>query len=259
MIDQRVLIVDDEQRTLMFLRESLVVAGLNADFTCASSAQEALKAFAQHHFSIVILDVRLADMNGLDLLRRLRELDAGVPVIMVSAYSDAGVEAAARSLGAHSFFRKPFGFDEFTNAVASALRESAKGANGGRSALGWDAQFVHRQLTALLRDTGAQSVLLINRQGAIIARVGEAAPLSEIVAAPAGNQTSVFNFAYYQGKTHDIYSADVRHGISLSLVFDRNQPSSRIGLVLQYTRRAVQELASNLEAARPLQTAVQPA
>lgn len=259
MIDQRVLIVDDEQRTLMFLRESLVVAGLDAELTCASSAEEALQAFAQHHFNVVILDVRLADMDGLELLKRLRQSDPAVPVIVVSAYRDADIEVTVRSLGAYDFFRKPFGFDEFTTAVSNALHDSVEQANRARPASGWDAQFIHRQLTALLRDTGAQSVMLVNSDGAVLARVGETSALYDVAPAPATSQTSVFNFAYYQGKTHDIYSADVGNGISLSLIFDRSQPSSRIGLVLQYTRRAVQELAASVQASTPLQTTAQSA
>ena len=259
MIDQRVLIVDDEKRTLMLLRESLAVAGLNAQVTCASSAEEALQAFAQHHFSVVILEIRLADMDGLELLKRLRHSDPDVPVIIVSAYQDAELEAKARALGVYGLFRKPFGFDEFAGAVSNALRDSVKETNGARPAAGWDTPFIRRQLTTLWRDTGAQSVLLVNGDGTVVVRVGEPNVPTEVAPAPAVSQTSVFNFAYYQGKTHDIYSADVGNGISLSLVFDRNQPSSRIGLVLQYTRRAVQELAASVQASTPFQTTRLPA
>jgi hypothetical protein len=93
----------------------------------------------------------------------------------------------------------------------------------------------------------------------VVARVGVENDSYEVLPVPAPNQASVFNFAYHQGKTHDIYSAEVANGLRLSLVFDRNQPSSRIGLVLQYTRRTVQELtsvvglteAATLSAARP--------
>jgi CheY-like chemotaxis protein len=244
MVDQQILIVDDEQRTLMFLRESLIVAGLNANFTCVLSAEEALKAFAQRTFDVVILDIRMAGMDGLQLLERLREMYPGVRVIVVSGYQDAEIEARTRKLGVYGFFRKPFAFDEFTGAVASALHDAAKGAGRAHPPLsGWNTQFVQRQLTALMRDTGAQCVLLTNG-GTVVARVGDANGFQDVVPAPVTSQESVFNFAYHQGKTHDIYSADVGNGMRLSLVFDRNQPSSRIGLVLQYTRRTVQELAA---------------
>ncbi len=248
MTDQRVLIVDDEQRTLMLLRESLVVAGLDAEFVCAMSAEEALKAFAQRPFDAVVVDVRMSGMDGLELLARLRQADPTTPVIVVSAYNDLEVEDQVRKLGAYGFFHKPFAFDEFTSAVSSALRDAVKNKNASRThpMADWQAQFVQRQLTALMRDTGAQCVLLTNGGGAVVARVGVENGGYEALPVPVPNQASVFNFAYHQGKTHDIYSAEVANGLRLSLVFDRNQPSSRIGLVLQYTRRAVQELTSVL-------------
>lgn len=248
MPDQRVLIVDDEQRTLMFLRESLIVSGLNAETTCVSSAEEALQAFAEQPFDVVIADMRLAGgMDGLQLLERLGQMYPSLRAILVSAYQDPKTEAAARKLGVYHYFRKPFAFEEFTSVVAKALREAAMDVNHPRLVVDWRSQFIQRQLTALLRDTGAQCVLLTDGDGKVVARAGEANGFDGPWPAPSARQETAFNFAYHQSKTHDIYSADVSNGMCLSLAFDRNQPSTRIGLVLQYTRRAVQELATALE------------
>ena len=248
MSDQRVLIVDDEQRTLMFMRESLVVAGLNAEFVCVSSAEDALQVFGQQPFDVVILDVRLSGMNGLQLLEHLREMYSGARVILVSAYQDTNIEASARALGAYHFFRKPFAFEEFTGTVANALREASMDMNRSQRAADWPTRFIHRQLTALMRDTGAQGVLLTNSNGAVIAGIGSTDGFDEPKLVPVANGEPAFNFAYHQSKTHDVYSAEVGNGMRLSLVFDRNQPGSRIGLVLQYTRRTVQEISTALSA-----------
>ncbi len=252
MADQRVLIVDDEQRTLMFMRESLVVAGLNAEFVCVSSAEDALQVLGQQPFDVVILDVRLFGMNGLQLLEHLREMYSDARVILVSAYQDANIEASARALGAYRFFRKPFAFEEFTGTVANALREASMDVKRSQRAAdpegvdSWPAQFIRRQLTALMRDTGAQGVLLTNSSGAVIAGIGSTNGFDELKLVPVANGGPAFNFAYHQSKTHDVYSAEVGNGMRLSLVFDRNQPGSRIGLVLQYTRRTVQEISTAL-------------
>ena len=246
MSDQRVLIVDDEQRTLMFMRESLVVAGLNAEFVCVSSAEEALQVFGQQTFDVVILDVRMSEMNGLQLLEHLREMDSGARVILVSSYQDASIEASASALGVYHFFRKPFAFEEFTGTVANALHEASMDMNRSQRAADWPTQFIHRQLTALMRDTGAQGVLLTDRYGTVIAGIGSTNGFDELKLVPAANGEPAFNFAYHQGKTHDVYSAEVGNGMRLSLVFDRNQPGGRIGLVLQYTRRTVQEISTAL-------------
>ena len=248
MPDQRVLIVDDEQRTLLFLRESLIVSGLNVETACVSSAEAALQAFAQQPFDVVITDMRLeGEMSGLQLLERLSQMCPNLRAIVVSAYQDSKLEAAAREMGVCHFFRKPFALDEFTGAVALALREATMDADRPRLVVGWRSQFIHRQLTALLRDTGAQCAFLSDGDGKVVARVGESNGFDGPWPAPAATPEPAFNFAYYQGKTHDLYSAEVGHGLRLSLAFDRNQPSSRIGLVLQYTRRTVQELAVALD------------
>jgi len=241
---QRVLIVDDEQRTLLFLRESLAVSGLNAETACASSAEEALRTFALRPFDVVITDMRLAGgMNGLQLLERLSRMHPNLRAIVVSAYRDSKLQAAARELGVHHYLQKPFAFDEFTGAVAQALREASMDGNTPRLVIDWRSQFIHRQLTSLLRDTGAQCVLLTGGDGQVIARVGEANGFDGPWPIPSTNGEPTFNFAYHEGKTHDLYSAEVACGVWLSLAFDRNQPGSRIGLVLQYTRRTAQELA----------------
>ncbi len=243
MPEQRVLIVDDEQRTLLFLRESLIVSGLNAETTCLSSAEEALQAFAVKPFEVVVTDVRLADMNGIQLLERLRQMRPGLRTILVSGCQDAELEAAARQHGIYHYFRKPFAFDEFTGVVASALREAAMDQNH-RTAENWPAQFVRQQLTTLMRDTGAQGALLAGLDGVTLAQVGDTNGYNGAWPDPAGVPGPMFNFAYHQGKTHDVYLADIGNGLRLSLIFDRKQPSSRIGLVLQYIRRAAQELGN---------------
>jgi len=244
MPDQRVLIVDDEQRTLLFLRESLVAFGLNVETTCVSSAEEALEAFNQQPFDVVIADVLLQEMTGLQLLERLRQSNPNLRVILVSGYRSPKLEATAHALGVYRYFQKPFALDEFTSVVTNALREAAMDVSQPRPIGDRHDQFIHRQLTALMRDTGAQCVLLTDHCGSIIAQVGKADNFDGPLPVPATGPDAAFNFAYHQGKTYDFYSADVGNGMRLNLIFDRNQPGSRIGLVLQYTRRAVQELAA---------------
>jgi DNA-binding response OmpR family regulator len=247
MPNQRVLIVDDEQRTLMFLRESLVVSGLTAETICVSSAEQALQALDEQPFDVVITDVRLAGgMSGLELLEKLRRLYPNLRSILVSAYEDAETMTMARELGVYHCFRKPFAFDEFTDVVADALREATMELNPSHLTVDWSTQVIHRQLTDLMRDTGAQCVLLTKNDGAVVARVGDTVCFQGPWPVPTTSQGPAFNFAYQQGKTHDVYSADVSQDMRLSLAFDRNQPSGRIGLVLQCTRRAVQELATAL-------------
>jgi len=118
--------------------------------------------------------------------------------------------------------------------------------NRSQRAADWPKQFIQRQLTTLARDTGARGVLLVDSRGDVIAGIGSTNGFDEFKLIPVANGEPAFNFAYHQSKTHDVYSAEVGNGMRLSLVFDRNQPGSRIGLVLQYTRRTVQEISTAL-------------
>ena len=172
---------------------------------------------------VVITDVRLTGgMSGLELLGKLRRLYPNLRSILVSAYEDSETMAMARELGVYHCFRKPFAFDEFTGVVANALREAAMELNPSHLNVDWSTQVIHRKLTDLMRDTGAQCVLLTKNNGAVVARVGDAVCLQGPWPIPTTSQGPAFNFAYQQGKTHDVYSADVGQDMRLSLAFDRN-------------------------------------
>ena len=181
-------------------------------------------------------------MDGLELVERLRPLYPCVRAIIVSGHADAASQAAAQRLGVFHYFRKPFALDEFTGVVADALREAAMDVNNSSGTRERHVQLIHHQLLALKRDTGAQAAILTDRDGMMIAHVGDMNGFEKPLTGAAASPGNAFNFVYHQGRTHDIYLADIGNGMRLSLVFDRNQPGSRIGFVLQYTRRAAQGL-----------------
>src|SRR5580765_3532405 len=124
------LVVDDDAGSSGLLRE--VFVGEGYDVVLASSGTAALDLAAAQPFDIVLSDVQMPDVDGIEVLRRIRRLTPAPTVILVTAYGT--IETAIRALheGAFDYVRKPFKLDEVRLCVERAmerrrLREAAKG------------------------------------------------------------------------------------------------------------------------------------
>lgn len=130
----RILVVDDEPRIRRFLRLALEAAGY--DVVEAASGAEALKAAVTAAPALVILDLGLPDMDGKDVISRLRAWSQ-VPVIILSARDNETEKIAALDLGADDYVEKPFSIGELTARMRSALRHRVK-AEGGLATISVD-------------------------------------------------------------------------------------------------------------------------
>lgn len=120
----RILVVDDEKTLRHFLRLNLEDQGY--EVTEAADGQTALNFIEQQHFDVALVDLRLTDMDGLAIVRRLRQLAPTTSVIILTAYAtlDSAVEALRQ--GAHDYLTKPFDTSELLASVADGLaRQSA--------------------------------------------------------------------------------------------------------------------------------------
>jgi two-component system KDP operon response regulator KdpE len=116
----RVLVIDDEPAIRRFLRVSLAAQGylvLEAD-----SGESGYALLQRNTVGVVILDLGLPGVSGLDILKRLRESGSSVPVIVLSSRSDEGGKVAALDMGADDYVTKPFGMDELLARIRAAVR-----------------------------------------------------------------------------------------------------------------------------------------
>lgn len=116
-----ILIVDDEPRYLRLLSYNLESSGYRV--IAAATGQEALEAAASRNPDLVLLDLRLPDLDGYEVCRRIREFSA-VPIIMVTARGEERDKVGGLRLGADDYITKPFGALELLARVEAVLRRS---------------------------------------------------------------------------------------------------------------------------------------
>jgi two-component system response regulator FixJ len=127
MPDAVVHVIDDDDAA----RESLEFLLRSASFTVTAydSGTAFLRALPQAAFGCIITDVRMPDLTGIELLKRLKEVNAGMPVIVITGHGDVPIAVEAMKLGAADFFEKPFDGDKMVAAVQAALSDSRKNAD----------------------------------------------------------------------------------------------------------------------------------
>jgi DNA-binding response OmpR family regulator len=117
----RILLVDDEQPIQTLLSFPLQRDGY--DVVQASDGRDALSRFAEQTFDLVVLDVMMPRMDGLEVCRRLRARSS-VPIIMLTAKSEEIDKVLGLELGADDYITKPFSMREFRSRVKAALRRA---------------------------------------------------------------------------------------------------------------------------------------
>ena len=115
----KVLVVDDEPPIRKLLRMGLSAQGY--DILEAANAKASLELLGQKP-DLVILDLGLPDMQGLDLLRMMRARNESVPIVVLSSRGDEAGKVQALDLGADDYVTKPFGMDELLARMRAALR-----------------------------------------------------------------------------------------------------------------------------------------
>lgn len=124
-----ILVVDDDKNMLTALYQALTRSGYRV--STASSGIDALRKFENGAFGMVITDVKMPGMGGLEVLREVRRRERGLPVLMMTAYGT--VEDAVRAMkeGAFDYIMKPFSTDDLEAVVLKALSAPARERNGG--------------------------------------------------------------------------------------------------------------------------------
>ena len=128
----RILVVDDEPDVVESVRLGFTLQWREVDVLGASGGEAALDVVERDHPDIVLLDVGLPDVDGFEVLRRIREF-SDVPVVMLTARDDAMDKVKGLELGADDYVTKPFNHLELMARVKAVLRRMAMPAPSSRA------------------------------------------------------------------------------------------------------------------------------
>lgn len=260
---KRVLIVDDEPGVALTL--SLSLKKLEADyvFEVAYTGDEALAKLQQSAYDLLITDYSMPGMNGLDLVRAVRQLSPKTQIVLMTAHGAARFQGRTEELGLDDYLDKPFSLDQIRRIVKRAAGLTRHVESPPAQQLPLD-QHIDQQLKSLQIHSGAQCVLLISANGYPIGVVGRTAGLdiTGIGALVAGNfmaaaelanllgsNRPVFTSSYHEGADYNIYAYNVNGELLLTVIFG---PTSKPGIVWFYTKQTAAEL-SQLVVNQPLQ------
>lgn len=117
----RVLVIDDDEGICQFLKDSLTADGYQV--SAVTRPDEALQEIREGRYQVVLLDLRMPELDGASLLREIRSHDSDLCVIVMTAYPS--VETAVETMKAQAFdyIRKPFELDELRRTLEKAVRE----------------------------------------------------------------------------------------------------------------------------------------
>jgi putative two-component system response regulator len=120
-MEELILIVDDEKMVCSLLAQGLSREGYS--YLTANNGREAFQHFCKKKLSLIICDVHMPEMDGIELLERIREVDPKMLVIIVTAYAEINLAVNAIRLGAYDFILKPFDLDLVIFSVKKALEK----------------------------------------------------------------------------------------------------------------------------------------
>ncbi len=130
MNDRSVLIVDDEKSIRLTL--AMALEKLNIPVAQAENGEEALDMLAKKSYSLMLLDLRMPGIDGMEVLRRISELRPEVKVVIITAYGSIETAVEALKLGAVDFLEKPFNTEDVRQLVSSLLDQETQDKYLGR-------------------------------------------------------------------------------------------------------------------------------
>lgn len=176
-----VLVVDDQRDVRRVLRAGLETIGLDLQVIDVPSGEEALLVLSNHQIDVLITDVRLPGISGLELKERARQRNPGVDLILITGLSDPGIRQRIEAAGVAAFFYKPVEMMEFLDAVKRCLERPTSDQKRGSQADKKDSDrqapveppSMADELAKLRQNLNANAALLLDERGRSVAQAGE--------------------------------------------------------------------------------------
>ena len=118
---EKILVVDDEKNVRVLFERILAKEGYEVE--CAASGSEAIDKLANNSFDLVVTDLKMDGIDGLDLIRKGKRTNQAIPFILISGYGTAQTAVSAAQEGADVYLMKPIDMTDLKQAVKKALRK----------------------------------------------------------------------------------------------------------------------------------------
>jgi CheY-like chemotaxis protein len=260
MSDKRVLVVDDSKDIGRMLAAALGTLDPGVQVKMMSSAEEAVLEITRATFDLLVIDIRLPGISGLDLTRRIRSRNPNLKIIQISGLDDPQVPNEALSAGANAFFHKPISMSEFlkTTAVYLGLRTvepevqvSADFQSEAQSGKMADV------LTAARKAVNALAVVLTDGHGHLVVQAGklpdpnlETSLIPELLealfaSAKVGVRIGELQPEHvlgFRGPAFHVLVAPIYAGYALIIFLPAEKPSLRMAIAFEEAMAAQQEL-----------------
>lgn len=263
----KLLVVDDSPQVCKALGDVLKASGYVV--RTAPSGERALQIAETDRFDLVITDLKMTGMSGLDLARRIFELMPGVPVVMLTGFGDMDAVITALRSGIADFLKKPFSIDEVLSVVKRELAKSPARAMPAvlpaRSDVAAerpprvyifnqrDLEQIEAVLSKLRAQATAESALLVEQAGYVIAAKGlvsaaDLEPISNLIAGARSTSASLasllgepqdFSTSYMEGQRVSVYTTALGRGLYLVVIVPKG---TRQGLVWLYAKESALEI-----------------
>jgi CheY-like chemotaxis protein len=254
---RRILIVDDEPKVAFFFQQHLDLVDENYQAKAVNSGAAALEELQHNDYDLMITDLRMPQMDGIELLRRVKQISPTTKTILVTAYGSEEVWEEARRLEIFRSLSKPLKIPDLLTSVREAFSTPRPQLKRGVLALtGENFEELSKTIEALRVDVGAQTVVVADTTGRILTDTGhiESFYLDSMLALLGGTMAASCELAHqlkypqplflshFEGPPYDLFAANLGNDFFLTIILSRHKGASRIGVVWLYTRRVLQKV-----------------
>jgi CheY-like chemotaxis protein len=260
---KRILIVDDDEKLAALLQESLRALDEGYDVATAGGTDEALAKVSKHSFDLVITDLMMPEVDGLQLLEALKVINPSIITVAMTAFDSQEIRAKAKHLRIYRYLTKPFSVQEFRQCIIDAFRE-AEQIQEATAFSEKQLKAIARTLISLRTSVRAHSVALIDSAGRVISLqsvernldmtslsnalvAGNASVAAEVASLLGGSPTC--RISYHEGDDYNVSVYTLNEDFSLVIVFGRGV---KVGQVWFYAKQIAGDLQQSLPDREPV-------
>jgi CheY-like chemotaxis protein len=259
----RILIVEDQRDVRRLLRTGLETLELDLEIIDVPSGEEGQLLLTRQPFDVLVADVRLPGISGLELKKRAQINNPDLKLILITGLTDPDVRQQIFDAGADAFFFKPLEMADFLDAVERCLGVVGAGLPPlSLGDLGTQSASLAERLAGLRQLLNAVAILLVDERGRVAARAGElpvafdehslvpyvlaAFSATEKVTHYLGGNPSD-DFLFLRGADCDLIMSRVGPPLGLVAILPQGSPPEQLGIAYQALRSAVQGLLPTLK------------